>query len=226
MARLSLDRDEAVARRLPALCMVCGRPSEAAFAVWLAAYPLKQAAIYAIPAFVCLGCVGVPFWFLIALGMRKTMPIEVPLCVQHQGYFTNRLVLYWSISLASIAVPVIGTVAALLILRNVEANVIGMLFVYAILGTSGLAIAVIARLRGSSLRATEITATEITLTQVDDDFVDAYREQRRRWAEEDADRDLPAPPNQGPGQFTERREAFRERPSRSIRPRDEDFEDS
>jgi hypothetical protein len=226
MARLSLHRDEAFARRLPALCMACGRPSQAAPSIRMPYYPLKQAVIYAIPAFFCLGCFGVPFWFLIAFGMRKTVAIDVPLCERHQNYFTVRLLLYWSIASLSIIVPILGAVAALLIARDVEPDVVGMIFVYAVLGAAGLGIVLIARIRGSSLRATEITATEITLTQVDDDFVDAYREQRRRWAEEDAERDLPVAPKQdAPGPFTEHRESFRERRTTNLL-RDEDLEDS
>src|SRR5262245_27262232 len=133
MARISLHADEATARHLPELCMVCGRPSRSAPTIRIPWSPLKQAAMYAIPAFVCAGCGGVPFWFLIAFGMRKTMPVEVPLCERHLSYFAIRGAIYWSVAVLSVAVPLLAALVVLLIVPDAEPQLVVMLFVYGLL---------------------------------------------------------------------------------------------
>jgi hypothetical protein len=174
MAQIRLKQRETDREYLPEVCMACGQPSATHIRKTFAWHP---------PWVIVLILVNLIVYAVVALIMTKRMTVEVPVCEKHRGYWWKRYLLM-ILPLPIIVALGIGLMIALD--QPGQGNLSGM----ACAGTAGLGLVwliSVAVIQSMMIRAKEITDRTITLTRVNDEFVAALDEVRRRERPDDWD---------------------------------------
>jgi hypothetical protein len=171
MAKVWLDRDECTRDGgLPDVCIVCGD---------VARESTRQTFRWCPEWVIVLILAGVLVWVIVAMILTKTMVVYAPVCEAHRGHWFKRTLLNWLLVLGGIAAIVLGFVA-LAVMEN-DPNLRDLAFLGPLLGVLtfiGTLIAAVIVSR-TAIRPTEITDDDIQLTGVNEEFVEALKEQRR-----------------------------------------------
>ncbi len=192
MPTIRLDREDIERYDPPAVCMKCGAPSDVVVRKGFAWTPT------AVGGFWWFGLVGLLITGIIALAQTRRVTVYVPLCRQHEGHFSVRLV----VNLLAFAVVLlcVGLVVAVAAWAPDDFEV-GSVAVFVPIGACVVWIIVFAVLRSTTIRSTQINEYQITLTGVSHGYIEALRDEwgyeddydrprrrRRRYDEDDDDR--------------------------------------
>src|SRR5262245_57890836 len=86
MARIRVFRAEAGGEHFPRMCMRCGYPAEV---------DVSQTFVW-MPGWVSiLILAGLGPWIIVALVLRRTMRVVVPMCHRHSGHWRVRKLFIW-----------------------------------------------------------------------------------------------------------------------------------
>jgi hypothetical protein len=171
MATVTITRREAERGYLPAVCALTGEPTEDVKAKKFLWQP---------PWIAVLILTGLLPYLIVALILRKTMTVQLPLVRAKHGHWLWRTLFGVGGCLFSLALIILG--AALHEPGNTGP---GRMPVGPMLtGLGGVCLLVVCImlivLRNTSIRPAEITDTDITLAGVHQNFVDALEEERER----------------------------------------------
>src|SRR5437763_4524985 len=95
MAHIRLHVQQADGK-LPMICMRCGEPATVVKTKKMSWYPRWMILL------VFAGAPGIIILVILALILRKRAQLEAPLCDQHQGHWTTRLVITWTATILAI----------------------------------------------------------------------------------------------------------------------------
>jgi hypothetical protein len=173
MAHIRLHVQQAEGH-LPMVCMRCGAPATVLKVKKMSWYPRW------IIVLIVVGAPGLLLGLILALVLRKTARLHAPLCEDHQGHWTTRLVINWVIGVLAIGLSVGGFIGfiALDSARPRGPNTDGlmaMMCIGSLVAFFGWLI-MAAILHNTSIRPDEITRTHILLAGVSETFVDAVEE--------------------------------------------------
>jgi len=185
MAQLRLHVDEADGG-LPMVCMRCGEPATVVKTKKMSWYPRWV---------IVLILVNVIIFAIVALVLTKRAVLQAPLCDQHKGHWTYRMLIILA-SLLAIGILVIG---AILVVSNLPRQAQDSTGPFICIGGGIVGLAWLIGLvivQNTAIRPSEITDTEILLENVSEAFIDAVaeadrerlarrRERRSRWDEEE-----------------------------------------
>ena len=172
MANVTLMNTETDPGILPKVCCRCGMPAEAEKRVSFAWTP---------PWTLILILAGVLIYIIVAMILRKTRVVYLPVCEEHNSYW-KAPELFLGLSLLGTIVGIIGGIALFSGNPNtadyVAFVVLGALFWFVV----SLIISIVWQQR--YIRVTEITDREIRLKNVHPDFIEALEQDRDRdWDE-------------------------------------------
>src|SRR4051794_9141970 len=170
MPNVKLSRHECSRDLLPSVCMFCGEP----------ATTRKRKTFGWHPSWVwVLILVNLIILIIVAMILTKKMPMRVPVCDRHEGYWTRRA-LTLTFTFLLVAVLCVGAGSYMDAQPVTQRGDLGGLLcgggVVLFLGWLVLA----AVYSASGVRPTEITEKAIRLTGVSEIFVEALEEERAR----------------------------------------------
>jgi hypothetical protein len=162
---------------LPMVCMRCGAPATVVRTKKLSWYPRW---IVLVAVLLC-GLPGMIVALVLYLALRKTARLQAPLCEEHQGHWSTRLIIN---SVAGVLAAVLGSggfIAYIVVAsgnrpRFPDAELLEPLLCLGSIAIFVLWVIIAAVLYNSSIRPDEITATHILLNGVSEAFVDAVEE--------------------------------------------------
>lgn len=174
MATVKLDLDRLRTKDLPDCCMRCGADAELRVEKRFSWHPPW--------VFALILCALLPY-IIVAMILRKSVNVPVPLCQRHRGHWTTRdLVIWVGFGLIAVLFGVTVKIARILEDQFPKGAPSGSwgAFVFMgvlILGVLWLIIAMI--LQARTIKPTLIDEDDIELTNVSSEFVEALKERRR-----------------------------------------------
>src|SRR3954469_16324248 len=87
---------------LPMVCMRCGTPATVIKTKKMSWYPRWIVVI----AVVLCGVPGIILALILYFAIRKTARLQAPLCEEHQGHWTTRLIINWVVGILAVSVSV------------------------------------------------------------------------------------------------------------------------
>jgi hypothetical protein len=173
MAHIRLHVDQANGH-LPMVCMRCGAAATVVKTRKMSWYPRW------ILALILFGAPGLVIMLVLALTLRKSARLQAPLCEDHQGHWTTRLIINWIAGILAIGLSVGGFVGFIM-LDSMRPQMAGADVLEPLLcvGSAVVFLAwliLVAVLYNTSIRPDEITGTHILLNGVSEAFVDAVEE--------------------------------------------------
>lgn len=182
MASVTLTEYECRKNLLPNVCMRCGEPATTLVRRNFSWYPQW---------IILLVLVALLVAAIVAMILTKRMLVHVPMCEQHQGHWSKRM-LWMLLTFGVLSLLAIGGIALLSAAENGpdKETLTGVVCGGGVFGLLAWLILVVV-LQSGMIRPTEITDRQITLTKVHPEFVRALEDERA--ADEDDDDDRPKP---------------------------------
>lgn len=169
MARIRIDREETIKRRLPPLCMECGSETNR--------YILRRFSWT--PGWVmCLIFLGLLPLLIGVLVCKKRMAVESPMCDEHQDHWESRSLRTWAGFFLVLAAGILFLILHAVVPPEDAGESFGgyLIGAFVIAFVGWLVYAAI--LSQSSIRPDEITEYDITLIKLSPEFVRALEDNR------------------------------------------------
>jgi hypothetical protein len=166
VANVSLGRYEIEEYDPPDACMKCGAPNTVV---------VNRTFAWTPPWVIITILAGLLIYVILALILTKRMSVRIPLCPEHKGHWTKRVLINLLCFLGILGF--LGLAIAASSSDDVSSAIATACWIVVLVGfVAWLILAIV--LQYTAIRPTEITDRSITLTGVSPGYVEALREER------------------------------------------------
>jgi hypothetical protein len=154
---------------LPDTCMKCGADAR---------HRVTRTFNWVPPWIIVTAFGGLLLYVILATVLRKSYTVAVPLCDDHKGHWSNRVLL----NLGSLVVLVGGSIGLAVLVGNLatQPDDVMPFLIFLVIGAFVAWLVVVVAANATSIRPEEITDQGIRLTGVCSGFIDAYHDQEER----------------------------------------------
>ena len=185
MARVRLRRRDIAADRLPRVCMVCGKDGTTSVRKSFAVTPS-----WAVPVglvVILLGQIpGIIIFWIVLEAVKQRVPVDVPMCDRHRGYFMRRTIWKTILTLPCFVVPVVVVATALIVTDERDAPMVAILSgILSFVVTVIVVALTLSTIHNAGIRTKEIDDRYVTLNGVHEKFEQTVSGPRDDWDDDD-----------------------------------------